>query len=216
MVQQAGGLPRKPCPRRSGESCARISERRFEFNGGGFALTVRFGRGLRGARKRNGATALWLLLAHDPFWKAAAHPHQVRSGLSLASCALWSGNAHAIAPAHQHAILGPAQVGDAHGKPDADRGQRDRESAGGDIGEHAVTEIVGLFPRLLVAGEVERLGLEVRLYCFTVRLGGRTRRPSRGLGRIARPELQHPMFFLRRNGPLGLHLHPAPETPASV
>ena len=61
------------------------------------------------------------------------------------------GNLRAVAPSHQHAILGFAQVGDAHGKPDPDRRQCDGKGKGGDVGQHAMAEIVRLFPVALVA-----------------------------------------------------------------
>ena len=53
-------------------------------------------------------------------------------------------NPGAVAAAHQHAVLGLAQIGDADGKPDADGGQRHGERQRCDIGEHAMTEIVVL------------------------------------------------------------------------
>src|ERR1700743_2958705 len=69
------------------------------------------------------------------------------------------GDAHAVAASHQHAILGAAQIGDAHGEPDADRKHRHGEGTGRDVGQHALTEIVRLIARLLIARQVVRLGL---------------------------------------------------------
>src|SRR3954466_6350401 len=60
------------------------------------------------------------------------------------------GNPGAVATAHQDAVLGAAEIGDAHGEPDADRGQCDRERQRRDIGEHAMAEVVRLFARTLV------------------------------------------------------------------
>src|SRR6267143_4200021 len=67
-------------------------------------------------------------------------------------------NPGAVAAAHQHAILGLAQIGDADRKPDADGGQRHGEGERGDIGEHAMTEIVAFVARPLVAGQIVRRG----------------------------------------------------------
>ena len=111
------------------------------------------------------------------------------------------GNAHAIVPPHQHAILGPAQVGDAHGKPDADRRQRDGKGERSNVGEHAVAEIVRLFPRAFVARQIERLGLVILMPRLGHHIG-----PRRGrVKRTARPELEHAMLLIRCNGLLGFH-----------
>src|SRR3954470_16480354 len=64
------------------------------------------------------------------------------------------GNPGGVAAAHQDAVLGATELGDADGEPDADRGQRDCERKGCDIGEHAVTEVVGLVARPFVTREV--------------------------------------------------------------
>lgn len=109
-------------------------------------------------------------------------------------------------PAHQHAILGLAQVGDAHGKPDADRRERNGEGEGGDIGEHAVAEIVRFLPGFLVTRKVEarQLGWLGRRIVMQLLDDGVTPQ-GLGLRRIAWPELQHAVLFLRRDGPLNLH-----------
>jgi len=150
-----------------GESCARISERRPEFNGG-----------------RN--------VPLTGFWAAALNPFQAE---------LWDGNPHAVASPHQHTILGPAQIGNAHGKPDTDRGQRDGKSEGGDIGKHALTEIVRFVPRTFIPRQVELFGELV----LALRQSDGIAVPGRRLRRSSRPELQHAVFFLSHNWSLGLH-----------
>src|ERR1043166_790905 len=86
-----------------------------------------------------GATAgLWRV-----FW-----PNRQLRGMKSAC---WHGDAGAIAPAHQHAILGLAEIGDAHGQPDPDRGQRYRERECRKVRQHAMTEIVRFVPRAFVA-----------------------------------------------------------------
>jgi hypothetical protein len=111
------------------------------------------------------------------------------------------GNANAIAPPHQYAILGPAQIGDAHREPYPDRRQRDGKSERGDIGEHAVAKIVRLLPRTFVARQIERLGLAILMLRLDPQIG-----PLRGrLKRAARPEWKHAMLFFRCNGLLGFH-----------
>ena len=57
-------------------------------------------------------------------------------------------NLGAVMPSHQHAILGLAQIGDAHRQPYADRCQRDGEGEGGDVRQHAMPEIVRLLAGL--------------------------------------------------------------------
>jgi hypothetical protein len=111
------------------------------------------------------------------------------------------GNAHTIAPSHQHAILGPAQIGDAHRKPYPDRRQRDGKSERGDICEHAVAEIVRLLPRTFVTRQIERLTLAVLM----LRLGPHIGRSRGRMKRAARPEWKHAMLFFRCNGLLGFH-----------
>src|SRR3979411_1318447 len=54
------------------------------------------------------------------------------------------GNACAIAPSHQHAILGLAQIRDAHREPNSDCRQRDGEGEGGNVCEHAMAKIIRL------------------------------------------------------------------------
>src|ERR1700753_3518227 len=63
------------------------------------------------------------------------------------------GNAHAVAPSHQHAILGPAQIRNIHGEPYSDGGQGDCKGEGCDVRKHAVAKIVRFFPGALIAGQ---------------------------------------------------------------
>ena len=103
------------------------------------------------------------------------------------------GNAGAVVPSHQHAILGFAQVGDAHRKPDADCRQRDRECKGGNVGEHAVAKIV----RFL------RLALNVRqAFGFVANF---LLAPAGRLCRGTRPELDDAVVVIRADGPLSFH-----------
>src|SRR6266480_6890291 len=105
------------------------------------------------------------------------------------------GNVRAITPPHQHAILGLAHIGDAHGKPYSDRRQRDGKSEGGNVGQHAMTKIVRLFPVALVARP------RAFLPSLLSRFFPLTRRAHRGPW----PELEHAMLLLRRNWLLGIH-----------
>jgi len=108
------------------------------------------------------------------------------------------GNLCAIAPPHQHAILGLAQIRDAHGKPYSDRRQRDGKSEGRDVRQHALAKIVRFIPVSLIARQI------VRFLPGVLRLGllaPPTRRVSQG----ARPEFEHAMLFLRGSRPQGLH-----------
>src|SRR3954453_11251014 len=92
--------------------------------------------------------------------------HPAGSGLS-AKRGFWAGlltardhgNPGAVPASHQNAILGLAEIGDAHGEPDSDRRQRDREGQRGDIGQHAVTEVLRLVSPPFVAGQVVRYRL---------------------------------------------------------
>ncbi len=67
------------------------------------------------------------------------------------------GNTCAIAPPHQHAVLGLAQIRDAHGEPYSDRRQRDCESEGRNVRQHAMTKIVRFIPVSLIARQIVRL-----------------------------------------------------------
>ena len=65
-------------------------------------------------------------------------------------------NPGAVAAAHQHAVLGLAQIGDADRKPDADRGQRDGEGEGRNVCQHAMAKVVRVVPIPLVARQIVR------------------------------------------------------------
>jgi hypothetical protein len=110
------------------------------------------------------------------------------------------GNMRAVAPSHQHAILGFAQIRNAHGEPYSDRGQRDGKSEGRNIRQHALTKIVRLISVPFVARQVV-------LWLSLLRLSRLTQLspPTRRLKRGARPEFEHAVLFFRRNGPLGFH-----------
>src|ERR1700738_5110944 len=111
------------------------------------------------------------------------------------------GYAHAVAAAHQYAVLGPAHIRNAHGEPYSDRCQRDGKCEGRDIGQHAMAVIVRLFPVALIARQIVRLGLGVLVRGMVAEASPLPRRVSEG----TRTELEHAMLFFRRNGPLGLH-----------
>ena len=103
-------------------------------------------------------------------------------------------NLGAVAPAHQDAILGLAEFGNAHGEPDPDRGQCDGEGEGGEVRQHAVTKIVGLLPRPLIARQPVGFlpGVLLRLAPGWV-------------GRGTRPEPEHAVLVIRTDWPLGFH-----------
>jgi hypothetical protein len=159
------------CPGSAGrESSARISERRPEFNGG----------------RRD--------------WLARNQGRSNLPGLGPPALILLGGDARAISPSHQDAILGSAHVGDADGEPDPDRQKRDRERKSRDVGQHAVAKIVGSFSHALIACEVERFGRSVLM--SRLHDGVASHLPR--WGGIAWPKLEHTML-VRCNGPLGLH-----------
>jgi hypothetical protein len=94
----------------------------------------------------------------------------------------------AVAPAHQYAILGSAQMGNAGGEPDPDRQERYGKCESRNIGQHPVSKIVRLFPVALVAGEiVGYLKLAHGLAANSAL--------TRGRGHGARPELEHTVLF---------------------
>jgi hypothetical protein len=114
---------------------------------------------------------------------------------------LTGGNLDAIVAAHQDTILGSSQVGYAHGEPNADRQQGHSEREGRNICQHAMAEVVRLFPQPLVAGKIIR-NLEL------ANSVGRICPKARCRNLAARPELQHTMLIVRgerNNGPLGFH-----------
>jgi hypothetical protein len=175
------GPVRPECPIRRPKSSARISERGSEFNGG---------------RRTNGP---------DSRAKTA------RRGLK--SLDMRGGNPRTIAAAHQHAILSLAQIRHAHGEPYSDGGQRYRERDGCNVRQHAMAKIIRFIPAALIARQIigrwpAVLGLSLGLN-LKLSLPAQSRRAplTRRMGRGARPELEHPMLFLRHNGPLGIHWH---------
>jgi len=76
------------------------------------------------------------------------------SAQKSASRMRWREDLDAVAPAHQHAILGPAQMGDADSKPDADRQERQSKCESRNVGQHPVPKIVRFFPVALIAREI--------------------------------------------------------------
>ena len=60
----------------------------------------------------------------------------------------------AVMASHQHTILGSAEMGDAHRQPYSDSEQGHREGESGDIGQHPLPIIVGLFRDALIARQV--------------------------------------------------------------
>src|SRR6266478_1830358 len=102
------------------------------------------------------------------------------------------GNARAIALPHQHAVLGLAQIRNAHGEPYSDGRQRDGKGESRNVGQHALAKIVRLIPVSLIARQVVRLTLRVLL-----RLAARIPPPTRRVGQGARPEFEHAMLFFR-------------------
>ena len=111
------------------------------------------------------------------------------------------GDARAIAASHQHAILALAQVGNAHGEPNSDRGQRDREGEGGDVRQHALAKIVGFIAVPLIARQIIGLVSSDLLN----RLDVRAWPPAWRLGQAARPEFEHAMLVIRRDRLLVFH-----------
>src|SRR3954451_1164758 len=99
-------------------------------------------------------------------------PHQTPP---WSGSALRHGNAGAIAAAHQYAILGFAQIGDAHGEPDADPDQRHRERKGREVRQHAMAEIVRFFPCAFIACQIVRFGVSRAVYPLNAALLGPVR-----------------------------------------
>jgi hypothetical protein len=114
--------------------------------------------------------------------------------------AMRRGNAHAVVASHQHAILGPAQIRNTHGEPYSDRGQGDGKREGRNVRQHTMAKIVRLIAGALIARQVVRLRLRVLLL-----LPAQLRPLARPMDQGARPELEHAVLFLRRNGLLGFH-----------
>jgi len=116
---------------------------------------------------------------------------------------LRGGNTHAVAPSHQYAVLGPAQIRNTHGKPDSDRQESHGKGEGCNICKHAMAKIVRFFPVALIARQIVRLAMFLNKVAQDPAL---TRRRSQG----SRPELEDAVLPIRRgrsrnNGPLGFH-----------
>ena len=109
-------------------------------------------------------------------------------------------DAGAIPASHQHTILGPAHIGDAHREPNPDCRQRDRKGQGRQVGQHAMPEIVRIAPRLLVAGQIIRLTGRV-LPQFLLAQSPRVCRSRRR----ARSELDYAALVVRCDGLLRFH-----------
>ena len=150
-------------------SCARISERRPEFNGGGYGPFCRF-------------------------------PGQ-KSVFRLQMLATRRGDVCAIPPAHQHAVLSLAQIGDAHGQPNSYGGQCHGKCEGGRIRQHAVAKIISAVPASLIAGQIIGLSHAIVLYGLPANVG----LPARRRIQSARPEFEHPMLVVHNDRPLGFH-----------
>jgi hypothetical protein len=117
------------------------------------------------------------------------------------------GNARAIAPPHQHAILGLAQIRNAHGKPYSDGRQRDRKCEGCNVRQHAVTKIIRFVPVSRIARQIVGLLPGVLLLSLLARVSPLTKVSplTRRMSQGARPEFEHAMLICRRCGLLGLH-----------
>jgi hypothetical protein len=110
------------------------------------------------------------------------------------------GDPRAITPPHQHAILGFAEIRDAHGEPDSDGGQSYGKGKGRNVRQHAMAKVVRLVSSLLVRRQIVRF----RICALTERLLAQIAsvwRTRHG----ARPEFKHPVLFLGRDGLLGIH-----------
>jgi len=110
-------------------------------------------------------------------------------------------NAGAVAASRQYAILGFAHIRNAHGKPYADGHQGDRKCDRSDVSKHAMAKVVRFIAGAFIARQIIRFGTNG----FRLSLPARVTLPTRRADRVARPELEHPMLLLRRNGPLGFH-----------
>ena len=110
------------------------------------------------------------------------------------------GDVGAITPPHQHAVLGIAQIRDAHREPYSNRRQGDGKGESGHVRQHALTKIVGLIPGLLVARLIARLAL-----CLVTKTLLAWIPAFRWSRRGARPEFKHPVLFFGRDGLLGIH-----------
>ena len=160
------------------EPKARISERRGEFNGAGlYQRRVISGGGTPICRK----------------------PWMTRTFGGSRSI-MWHGNLDAIVASHQDAILGSAQMGDAHGEPYADRQQGHREGEGGNVRQHPLPVVIRWFGDALIARQI--VG-----HVQTVSSGGLIP-PLGGRRSGAWPKREHAVLLLGRgryDGSLGSH-----------
>ena len=152
-----GGHRAPECPMCGPESSARISERGPEFNGRGRRQAGRLG--LRLGQAGPGGQML-----------------EMRRG-----------NAGAIAAPHQHAVLGLAQVRNAHGEPNSDRYQGGGKSEGCNVRQHAPAKVVRFAPLSLIARQIIRLvrsvvprSLAAGVFRPARRVSRRSRSPDRG------------------------------------
>ena len=113
---------------------------------------------------------------------------------------MWHGNLDAIVASHQDAILGPAQMANAHSQPYADRQQSDGECESRAIRQHPLPVIVSFIGHALIARQIVGDFEPVNERRMISRLGEG--------GFRARPELEHTVLVFRRgrcNGSLGSH-----------
>ena len=119
----------------------------------------------------------------DPAAKRAGRPKWLE---------MWRGNTRAIAPSHQHTVLGLAHIRDTHGEPDSDRRQRDGEREGRNVCQHAMTEVVRFIPVPFIARQVVRFLPGLLLQNLVARISLATRWVSQR----ARPEFEHAVLVI--------------------
>src|SRR5919106_3761605 len=110
------------------------------------------------------------------------------------------GDAGAITPTHQHAVLGVAQIRDAHREPYADCGQGDGKGERCHVRQHPLAKIVRLTPWLFVTGQITWLFLRVANGTLLAWICA-VRRPRPG----ARAEFKHAVLLLGRDWLLAIH-----------
>ena len=128
-------------------------------------------------------------------------PRAKPARLALKMLEMWRGNARAIAASHQYAILGSAHIGDAHGEPQSDGGQRDGKGERRDIRQHAAAKIVRFAAVPFIARQIVRLLPDVLRWSVAARVSPL----ARWMRQRARPEFEHAMLFFRRNRLLDFH-----------
>lgn len=90
-------------------------------------------------------------LAADFEWQGDDWPKTSDGATGPARLILWHGNLDAIVASHQDAILGPAQMGNTHRQPYADRQQSDGERDSRYIRQHSLSVIIRFIRHALVA-----------------------------------------------------------------